>query len=70
SDKWRVTVRGGGANLYRITEQDDEYYVEHEHFRLLGPNDRDVIGKTDSKEDAIELIRSSSGEDIEEINEM
>ncbi len=69
SAEWKVVVEGGGHNLYKISEYDDTYYVYHVIVHLLS-NDNDLIGETDSLEVALTLIRSHSGEDIEDITEL
>ncbi|MEM9755770.1 MAG: hypothetical protein AAF914_07250 [Pseudomonadota bacterium] len=63
----RVVVKGGGKNLYRISEGSSTFYVQHAQGGLLSSNYRD-IGKTRSLEDAITLIRSHSGQEIESID--
>lgn len=62
----QVVVKGGGRNLYRVTEYDGTYHAYHVRVGFLGNNDHS-IGKTHSFTDALDLIRSHSGKEIEEI---
>lgn len=67
SDKKKVVVRGGGSNLYRITVSGKSHSVEKVTVKPLS-NAYKNIGRTDSLEDALSLIRSHSGQDIESIS--
>lgn len=58
--KKRVVVKGGGSNLYYISESSGTYYV------YKGSSSQ--IGKTRSMDDAISIIRSHSGKEIESIS--
>lgn len=69
SAEWKVVVEGGGHNLYYVREYDDTYYV-YQTFVHIPFNESDLIGKVDSLELAIVLIRAHSGEDIEKISEI
>ena len=53
-----VIVKGGGSNLYYVSESFGTIYV----YKGSGQ-----IGKTKTMEDALTLIRSHSGRDIESI---
>ena len=56
--KKKVIVKGGGRNLYYVSESSGTIYV------YRGDNQ---IGKTKTMEDALALIRNHSGRDIESI---
>lgn len=56
--KKKVIVKGGGSNLYYVSESSGTIYV------YKGSTD---IGKTKTMEDALALIRNHSGKDIERI---
>ena len=60
--KKKVVVKGGGNNLYYISESSGTIYV----YQSGGWNDTS-IGTVKSMEDALALIRSHSGRDIESI---
>lgn len=62
----RVVVRGGGKNLYKISEYAGWFHVYHVEVWPISNSDRS-IGKTRSHRDALDLIRSHSGRDIQEI---
>jgi len=57
--KKKVVVKGGGSNLYYVSESSGTIYV------YKGSNTQ--IGKTKTMEDALALIRNHSGKDIESI---
>lgn len=57
--KKKVIVKGGGENLYYVSETMGTLYV------YKGSSSQ--IGKTKTMEDAIALIRNHSGRDIERI---
>lgn len=63
----RVVVRGGGSNLYQITVSGRTHSVQKVTVNLLS-NSYKNIGRTDSLDDALSLIRSHSGRDIESIS--
>jgi len=56
--KKKVVVKGGGQNLYYVSESSGTFYV------YKGSSQ---IGKTGTMEDALALIRNHSGKDIESI---
>ena len=56
--KKKVVVKGGGSNLYYVSEYSSIFYVYK--------NDTQ-IGKTKTMDDALALIKSYSGRDIESI---
>lgn len=60
--KKRVVVKGGGANLYYVSESSGTVYVYKG-----GVWSDSQIGKTKSMSDALSLIRSHSGREIESI---
>jgi len=61
----RVVVRGGGKNLYKISEHAGRFHVYHVEVGLISNADRS-IGKTRSHRDALDLIKSHSGNNIQE----
>lgn len=63
----KVVVRGGGSNLYRITVSGRKHSVEKVMVHIFS-NSYKNIGRTDSLEDALSLIRSNSGREIESIS--
>jgi len=65
--KRRVVVKGGGANLYYISDSGGTFYVTHKRVGLILDDNID-IGKTRSLDDALSLIRSHSGRGIESID--
>ena len=56
--KKKVVVKGGGSNLYYVSESFGTIYVYKGSAQ---------IGKTKTMDDAIALIRSHSGKEIESI---
>lgn len=60
--KKKVIVKGGGQNLYYVSESNDWIYV----YKGGGWGDKQ-IGKTKNLEDALALIKNHSGKDIESI---
>lgn len=66
--KKRVVVKGGGANLYRISISGNKHFVQHASVGLLMNSYKD-IGKTSSLDDSLSLIRSHSGNEIKEISD-
>lgn len=62
-----VTVEGGGANLYEISEYRGRYTASHVRVGLLS-NSRTSIGTGGSLEDALSLIRVHSGKQIKNID--
>jgi hypothetical protein len=69
SKEFKVVVEGGGRNLYKITEYNGTYHAYQVTVNLLS-NSNDSIGKANSLDVALALIRSHSGEDIEKITEI
>ncbi|AXQ27334.1 hypothetical protein D0B54_00910 [Solimonas sp. K1W22B-7] len=63
----RVVVTGGGKNLYRISEYGGWFHAYKVDVGLIS-NSSNSIGKARSLEDAIVLIKSHSGEEIQEIS--
>lgn len=61
--KWKVVVKGGGRNLFQISEYDDVFYVYQITTEIF--TDKTQIGKTDSLEKALILIMAYSGKEIE-----
>jgi len=56
--KKKVIVKGGGSNLYYVSESSGIIWVYRSNT---------LIGKTKTMEDALALIRNHSGRDIERI---
>ncbi len=61
----RKVVKGGGENLYKISESSGWFYVYKVN---VGFGSNDNVGKARSLGDALELIKSHSGRDIESIS--
>ena len=62
----RVVVKGGGSNLYEIEETSSRFVAYKIKVGII-MNDRSNIGSARSLEDAIALIRSHSGKEIDRI---
>jgi hypothetical protein len=60
--KKKVVVKGGGSNLYSVSESSGTIYV----YKSGGWGDTQ-IGKTKTMEDALALIRNHSGKNIDSI---
>jgi hypothetical protein len=58
----KIVVRGGGKNLYSVSESSGTIYV----YKGSGWG-KSQIGKTRTMEDALALIKSHSGRGIESI---
>ncbi len=58
----KVIVKGGGQNLYSISESSGKYRA----YKGTG-HSKSKIGLASSLEDALSLIKSHSGRDIESI---
>lgn len=63
----RVVVKGGGDNLYKISESGGWFYAYHVDVGFIS-NSNTNIGKTRSLTDAIDLIKSHSGREIQEMS--
>ncbi len=63
----RVVIKGGGSNLYQVTYSSGYYHAYKVNVGIFS-NDYDEIGKASSFEDALSIIRSYSGRDIDEIS--
>lgn len=61
----RVVVRGGGKNLYEISESGGWFYAYQITVKLFNTNTD--VGKARSFADALHLIRAHSGREIEKI---
>ena len=61
--KRKVVVRGGGKNLYYVSDSNGTFYVKQGSVWGSGTD----IGQARSLDDALALIRSHSGRDIEKI---
>tara|TARA_R110002049_G_C8853097_1_gene537514 strand:- start:186 stop:377 length:192 start_codon:yes stop_codon:yes gene_type:complete len=60
--KKKVVVKGGGGNLYYVSESSGDIYV----YKGGGFTDTQ-IGKAKTMEDALALIKSHSGKEIQSI---
>lgn len=60
--KRKVVVKGGGSNLYYVSEASSTIYV----YKGGGWSDT-LIGKTKRMEDALALIKAHSGKEIQSI---
>lgn len=61
----KVVVQGGGKNLFKVSYSSGYFYVYKVDVGLL--DHLHDIGKTRSLEDALTLIRSYSGREIDKI---
>jgi hypothetical protein len=62
----RVVVKGGGKNLYKLSEYDGWFHVYQVDVGFISDTNNS-IGKTRSLADALDLIKSHSGKDIQKI---
>ena len=60
----QIVVKGGGSNLFKVSYYNEVYYVYKVNVKIFS-NDYHEIGKTKNFEDALSLIRSYSGKDID-----
>ncbi|HOC85201.1 MAG: hypothetical protein WBK43_09730 [Prolixibacteraceae bacterium] len=63
----KVVVKGGGSNLFKVSYYDGTYYVYKVKVGFIS-DDKYDIGKTKNFEDALSIIRSYSGKDIDHIS--
>ncbi len=63
----RVVVKGGGKNLYKISEYNGWFQAYQVDVGFIS-DDFNSIGKARSLGDALELIKSHSGREILEIS--
>lgn len=63
--KRKVIVKGGGSNLYLISESDNKIYIYKYDGGLFSPDVH--IGTVSRMEDALAFIKNHSGRDIERI---
>ncbi|MEX0997617.1 MAG: hypothetical protein WDZ45_11250 [Flavobacteriaceae bacterium] len=64
----RVVVSGGGDNLFRVTESSGKFLISQVDVGLL-TNNYNRIGQTRSFDDALNLIKSFSGQRIDKITD-
>ena len=64
-DTTRVVVRGGGSNLYEVSESSGWFYVYKGSSGLF--SSRTSIGKTKTFDQALDVIKSHSGRAIEKV---
>jgi hypothetical protein len=62
----KVVVKGGGRNLYKISEYGGWFHIYAVEVKLVF-NDEQSIGKVSSLPDALDLIRAHSGREIEDV---
>ena len=62
----KVTVKGTSKNLFKVSEYDGKYYVYQVSPGFFGDTSS-KIGETSTLEDALSLIRSYTGKDIDNI---
>jgi hypothetical protein len=67
---WRVVVEGGDDNLYRISEYDGTFRAYQVTIGAFFNEHLDNIGEADSLEEALVLIMSHSGDEIDRIEEV
>lgn len=63
ANKTRVIVKGGGANLYEVSESGGWFYAYQISVGVF--DSRHEIGKARTFEQALSLIKSHSGRGIE-----
>lgn len=63
----KVVVKGGGRNLYKVSESGGWFYAYYVEVGFLSDSKRS-IGKARSFKDALDLIRAHSGRDIQSID--
>jgi len=63
----KVVVKGGGRNLFKVSYYDGTFYVYKVETKPLS-NTKQEIGSTRSFEDALSIIRSYSGKEIDHIS--
>lgn len=63
----KVVVRGGGSNLFKVSCYDGTYSVYKVKVGIL-TDDKYEIGKSKSFDDALSIIRSYSGREIDHIS--
>lgn len=64
-NKTKVVVRGGGQNLYEVSESSGWFYAYKVNVNLI--NSKDNLGKASSFDQALDIIKSHSGRGIEKI---
>lgn len=62
----KVVVQGGGKNLFKVSYSSGYFYVYKVDVGLLTDHLHD-IGKSRNLEDALSIIRSYSGREIDKI---
>lgn len=65
SNSTKVVVRGGGENLYEVSESSGWFHAYKVHVSLV--NSRDNLGKARTFDQALDIIKSHSGRGIEKI---
>lgn len=65
---FRVIVEGGGRNLYYIRARDDVFHVFHHRVNVVW-DEENLVGVADDANEAIEMVKEHSGEEIDSIDE-
>jgi len=63
----KVVVKGGGSNLFKVSSYNGTFYIYKVTVGFI-TNDNYEIGKTKSFDDALSVIRSYSGHEIDRIS--
>lgn len=64
----KVVTQGGGENLFKVSEYDGWFYVYKAGLGFFSTGTQS-IGKTRNMKDALDIVRSYSGHDIEKIED-
>lgn len=63
----RIVVQGGGNNLYQVRISGTDHLVEKVAVGLIS-NSYQKLGRAESFDDALSIIRSHSGREIQSIS--
>ena len=63
----KVVIKGGGSNLFKVSSYDGTFYIYKVTVGIIS-DDKYEIGKTRSFDDALSIIRSYSGQEIDHIS--
>jgi len=63
----KVVVKGGGSNLFRVSYYDGTFYVYKVETKIPSNTKHEIVS-TGSYEDALSIIRSYSGKEIDHIS--
>lgn len=64
----KVVTKGGGNNLFKVSEYDRMFYVSMEGLGFFATGAKS-LGKAGSLQYALELIKAHTGKDIEKITD-